>query len=353
MNIDSALLERWAPRGPFRWIALALSIVLVAGSGYALASDRFADDELPDGVALRIDGREITEDELGARIATLQALYGITPPEAEDPASDAFRRDTAKSFVIGEVIEQETDRREIVVPLKKARAELNKIVDERLAGDTAAFARFLGEVGITEDDVLDEITRTMATSQLYAEVIADVPDATLEEAREQYDARREEMRSPERRALSNIVVESQEDAEAVLAELVDGARFAEVASTSSLDTSTKDDGGRLGKVTASDLDPTYAQAAFAAEKGKPFGPVQSEFGWNVGVVTEITPGERLSFAEVKATLLTALTTQAQNDVWQEFLADLLEGADVVYADDYRPADPDAVTSDVNPASEED
>ncbi len=346
MPLNSEVLDKWSPRGTLRWLALALAVVLAVGSGVALATDSVGDQELASDVALRIDGDDITQDDLDARIATLQALYGVTPPAEGDPAADDFRRDTAKSFVIGLVIEREAARRNIVIPAKKANAELSKIVDEQLAGDRQSFARVLGDIGITEDDVLEEITRTMATSQLYEEVIADVPDATLGQARSEYDDRRDQMRTPETRTLSNIVVETQEDAAAVLAELVDGGKFAEVASVSSLDTSTKDKGGELGTVEFADLDPTYAEVAFAAEKGTPFGPVQSAFGWNVGLVTAVTPGKKLSFADVKATLLTALTTQAQGKVWQEFLGGLLADADVTYADDYRPADPDGLPSDV-------
>lgn len=339
LNLDLLKLDPWAPRGALRWAVLALAVALAASSGYALAADRVEDESLPAGVALRIGDDEITEEALTDRIATLQALYGVTPPAEDDPAADSFRRDAAKSFVIGEILERETERRDIVVPSKKVRAELNKIIDERLAGDSDAFARFLGDEGITEEAVLGEIARTIATSQLYAEVVADVPDATIAQAREQFDTRRDEMTTPERRTLSNIVVESEADAEAVLAELAGGTPFAEVAAVSSLDTRTKDKGGDLGTVASADLDPTYAAAAFAAKKGEPFGPVRSEFGWNVGLVRAVKPGQKLSFADVKVTLLTSLTTKAQTAAWQEFLGDLLDRADAEYAADYRPEDP--------------
>lgn len=347
LNLTSERFDIWSPRGALRWVALSLAVVLAIGSGVALVTDSISDEKLPGDVALRINGDDVTKDELDARIDTLQALYGVKPPAEDDPTADSFRRDAAKSFVIGWVVEREAERRGIKIPAKRANAELSKIVAEQLAGDRRSFARVLGDIGITEDDVLEEITRTMATSQLHDEVIADVPDATLEEARAEFDARRDKMRAPEKRRLSNIVVETQEDAEAVMAELAGGASFAEVAAVSSLDASTKDQGGDLGAVESADLDPSYAAAAFAAEQGTPFGPVQSEFGWNVGLVTAVQAGEKLSFAEVKATLVTALTTKAQSGVWQEFLSGLLDDADVNYADAYRPADPDGLPSELS------
>src|SRR3546814_8399407 len=297
----------WSPRGPLRWIALALAVVLTGAAGVALADGLDGDEALPAGVALRLDGKNVDAEELDRTVSTMKALYGITPPAAGSKEADAFRRDTAKSYVVGRVVDREVKRRGIVVSEQQARAELSKIIDGRLAGDRAAFTRFLGDVGLTEKTVLEEIERTIATSMLHEQVVKDVPDATLAQAKKEYADRRDEMTTPERRTLSNIVVESEADAEAVIEELKSGADFAAVAKKSSLDTSTKDKGGALGTVAAADLDPAYAEAAYAAKKGTAFGPVQSEFGWNVGLVTKIEPGDPLSFADVKVTLLSALT----------------------------------------------
>ncbi|WP_110208475.1 peptidyl-prolyl cis-trans isomerase [Nocardioides daejeonensis] len=343
--------DPWVPTGALRWVALATALVLAVGSGVALAQVR-SDDELADGVALRIGDRDVTIEMLDQQTATLEALYGVVPPVDEE-AANGFRRDTAKSYVLGEVIGQEVRRRGIVIAEKKARAELNKIVEERLAGDREAFARYLGDAGITEEAVLAEISRTLATNALFEVVVADVPDATIEQAQEEYDENRARMTTPERRSISNIVVASEDDAKAVLAELEDGGDFATVAATSSLDSSTSKKGGALGTVEATGLDAAYADVAFSARKGEFFGPVRSEYGWNVGVVTAVQPGKPLSFAEVKATLVAALTSRAQGEKWARFLGDLLERAEITYADAYRPADPDALpTGSIDPATGE-
>ncbi|WP_343996273.1 peptidyl-prolyl cis-trans isomerase [Nocardioides dubius] len=334
--------ERFVPRGVARWVVLAVVIVLVAGAGFALT--RGDDDELADGDVLRVGDTSVTAEQLDDRIAALEALYGVTPPQ-EKEAAERFRRDAAKSYVMGLVVEAEAERRDIVIAEKQSRAELGKLIEERLAGDRAAFTRFLGDAQITEEMVLAEIGRTLATNRLYEQVVADVEDATLEQARTEYDARRDEMSTAEKRALSNIVVGTEAEAQAVLAELGKGTDFAKVAAATSQDTSTSGKGGALGTVEQADLDPTYAVAAFAARKGEPFGPTESEFGWNVGVVTKIVPGTPLSFEEVAPTLIAALTTKAQNDVWQRFLADLLADADAVYADDYQPENPTSAPSE--------
>jgi peptidyl-prolyl cis-trans isomerase C len=154
------------------------------------------------------------------------------------------------------------------------------------------------------------------------------------------------MRAPERRHLLNIVVETKKVAEQVADQLENGASFAGLARQVSLDPATRDKGGDLGLRVEDELDPTYAESAFGADEGAVFGPVRSQYGWNVGLVKEVVPGEPYPFAQVKQTLLESLTNAAKLDVWRSFLRDALADADVEYAADYRPDDPDSLPSDV-------
>ena len=336
------------PRGRASVASLVLAVTLAVGSGVVLTTS--AAESLPAGAILEYRGNIVTEEQLSDRVSSLEALYGVTPPTDVDDVDD-FRRAAAKSAAVGLVLEHEAVERDIVVSDKQARAELSKIISDRLGGDRDAFVRFLADAGVTEGVILEEIKRTIATNRLFEAVTADVPDATEAEARKEYDARRADMTTPEKRVLRNIVVASKEDADAVHAALGSGAAFARVARTSSLDASTKDNDGRLGTVEETELDPAYAAVAFAARQGAVFGPVQSQHGWNVGKVERVVPGEPLGFEQVRATLVQALTSRAQLDAWRDWLGDVLERADVEYADEYRPADPTSAPADVEPTEE--
>lgn len=340
------------PEGIGRPVSLAVSGLLAAVAVVVLATASWSgidtpwnDEPLPDTAVMRIGEDVVEVSELEDRIESLEALYGVVPPTDADKLDD-FRRDAAQSLAVSLVIEQEAEERGIVVPRKKAETELAKIVSEQLGGDRAAFEQYLDRAGLSEDVILDEITRTLVNQRLFEEVVADVEPATEADAKAEFDERADEMRAPERRRLSNIVVETKEVAQQVLDQLEDGGSFEAVARRVSLDPATREEGGDLGLRALEELDPTYGEAAFGAEEGGLFGPVESEYGWNVGLVREVVPGEPYTFAEVKQTLLESLTTTAQLDVWREFLRDALADADVEYADDYRPDDPDSLPSDV-------
>jgi peptidyl-prolyl cis-trans isomerase C len=336
-------LGRIAPTGAWRWLTLAMAALVAVGSGLVLATS--SAEELPPGSVMRVNDRLVTEDQLQSRVASLEALYSVVPPEGGDEL-DEFRRSAAKSLAVSMIIEDAAADREIIISAKQAEAELAKIISDQLGGDRAQFVEYLGTVGLSETQVLDEIERTLATSRLYEDVTKDVPASTSQEARAEYDGRRDEMRTPERRRLGNIVVESQADANRVVALLGRGSTFEELVDRFSLDRSTRGKGGDLGTRTADELEPTYAGAAFAAAEGSVFGPVQTQYGWNVGRVVSVVPGDPLAFAEVEQTLVQALTAKAQLEAWRDWMRSAIEDADVVYDPTYLPDDPDGLPSDV-------
>jgi len=79
----------------------------------------------------------------------------------------------------------------------------------------------------------------------------------------------------------HILVKTEEEAKAVIAELDAGKDFAELAKTTSED-SNKSDGGDLGWFAKGRMVPEFEEAAFALEKGAyTKTPVQSQFGFHV------------------------------------------------------------------------
>ncbi|GAB3077968.1 peptidylprolyl isomerase [Nocardioides zeae] len=346
-DLVSRLRRRALPPERQRVPALLAAGALVVGSVTVTAMTW--DRGLPDDALLAVGEEVVTEEALDERIEVLRALYQMDLPE-DDGAREELRRGAAKAYATAELIADAAADRGIDVSDKEVGDELDRIVDERLAGDRSLFVDWLSEQGITEDDVRDEIERTMTTYRLMEQVVADVPAATAEEAQAEYTAREDEMRTAEQRSLRNIVVETRDQAEAVRDRIAGGEDFAAVAREVSRDASTAASGGDLGTYAAADLDPAFAVAAFGAEDGALFGPVESAFGWNVGQVTAVVPGEPLAFEQVRDTLVEALTARAQLAVWQDFVGGLLEDGDVEYAAGYEPDDPTAPPSNLPPAA---
>jgi len=151
----------------------------------------------------------------------------------------------------------------------------------------------------------------------------------------------------------HILVESEDEAKAIAADLKKGADFAELAKKKSKDPGASD-GGDLGFFTKDQMVPEFSTVAFALEPGKISDPVKSQFGWHIIKVEEKRSRKAPDFEQVKSQIETYVTRKAQAD----YVAKLRETAKVERMDqsseaaakaDSKPADSKPADSKMAPA----
>lgn len=157
-----------------------------------------------------------------------------------------------------------------------------------------------------------------AVTELYEETLAAAPPAA------------EEVRA------SHILVETEDEARALIEQLAAGADFATLAREHSIDPASEQ-GGDLGYFTAEEMVPPFSEAAFAIEPGNVGEePVQTEFGWHVIRVEDRRTPEPPSLEEVRP----QLEEQVRQRLIQEIVAELRADAQIVtYGPDGEPRDP--------------
>jgi peptidyl-prolyl cis-trans isomerase C len=110
----------------------------------------------------------------------------------------------------------------------------------------------------------------------------------------------------------HILVETEDEAKAVKAELDKGADFAELAKKKSKDPGASD-GGDLGFFTKDQMVPEFSEVAFKLEPGKISDPVKSQFGWHIIKVEEKRNRKPPEFDQVKSQIENYVTRKAQAD----------------------------------------
>jgi peptidyl-prolyl cis-trans isomerase C len=122
----------------------------------------------------------------------------------------------------------------------------------------------------------------------------------------------------------HILVEKEEEAKAVIADLKKGKKFEELAKQSK-DPGSKDRGGELDWNSPSGYVKPFADAMVKLEKGKyTEQPVQTQFGWHVILVEDVRPTKFPAFEEVKP----QLTERLQQQAFSKSVADLRAKAKV-------------------------
>jgi peptidyl-prolyl cis-trans isomerase C len=136
-----------------------------------------------------------------------------------------------------------------------------------------------------------------------------------------YDDATKQMTSEEEVRARHILVETEDEAKAILAELKGGADFADLAKEKSKDPGAAAEGGDLGYFTKDQMVPEFADVAFKMEKGGLSEPVKSQFGWHIIRVEDKRMRPVPEFDKVRSQIETYVMRKAQVDYVAKLRAD--------------------------------
>jgi len=173
-------------------------------------------------------------------------------------------------------------------------AEAKKVADTNEFKQKLAYAR----------------TKLLMESYLQSEAKAAVTDAELHKV---YDEAVGQMKSEPEVHARHILVETEDEAKALVAELKKGGDFAELAKAKSKDPGASD-GGDLGWFTKDQMVPEFSEVAFKLDKGQLSDPVKSQFGWHVIKVEDKRMRQPPEFEKVRDQLENFVVRRQQSAV---------------------------------------
>ncbi|AJD53709.1 MULTISPECIES: peptidylprolyl isomerase [Thalassospira] len=247
------------------------------------ASPVMAQDAAPaeDQVLATVNGEEILESEVRATQQGLPQQYRQLPFEMLKPM----------------LVDREINQRLLML----AGQDAGLADDEEVKNQLAALERRLVAETYLERAIAEKVTDD-AIKAHYDEFIK------TNEPEPQVHAR-------------HILLENEDDAKAVIAELDDGADFVELAKEKSTGPSGPN-GGDLGFFNKGDMVAPFAEAAFAMEPGTySKEPVQTQFGWHVILVEEKKDGVQPTLEEIRQQMEAEVTQQAVQDLIEELRSD--------------------------------
>jgi foldase protein PrsA len=139
------------------------------------------------------------------------------------------------------------------------------------------FNEFLKEQGIDLEYFKDSVKKELIISKLNDKLTEKVA-VTDEEIKAYYDTHQDEFISVK---ASHILLETEEEAEAMLKRVKAGEDFAELAKQNSIDPSAKENSGDLGYFRHGDMVEPFENAAFALEPGEISEIVPTDFGFHI------------------------------------------------------------------------
>jgi parvulin-like peptidyl-prolyl isomerase len=157
--------------------------------------------------------------------------------------------------------------------------------------------------------------------------IYDKVKLTEEEIAEYYKENKEDFIKDEEYHLRHILVETQEEAEAILGKIRGGANFAELAKERSLCPSGEK-GGDLGFITRGRTIKPFEDAAFALKPGEISEVVKTQFGYHIIKLEEISPKRQKTLEEAKREIEFIILPEKQQQALNKWLSSLKDEVNV-------------------------
>lgn len=112
-------------------------------------------------------------------------------------------------------------------------------------------------------------------------------------------------------SVRHILVETEDEAKAIIAQLGKKAKFEKLAAEKTKDTGSKENGGTLGWTVPGNFVPPFASAILGLKKGEyTKEPVQTQFGWHVIKLDDVRDLKVPTFEELKPQLQQRLQQQS-------------------------------------------
>jgi peptidyl-prolyl cis-trans isomerase C len=182
---------------------------------------------------------------------------------------------------------------------------------------------------------------------LMESLLQDTGKAALSEdaERQVYNDAVKQMTSEEEVHARHILVPTEDEAKAILAQLKAGADFATLAKEKSKDPGGAD-GGDLGYFTKEQMVPEFAAVAFKLDKGQISDPVKTQFGWHIIKVEDKRIKPTPTFEQVKGQIENYVAHRAQAALVEKLRA----GATIEHLDKPAAAPAPAADPSLNTAA---
>jgi peptidyl-prolyl cis-trans isomerase C len=254
---------------PAALAAVATAALLLAAPGLS------AQTATPDKVVATVDGMPITEQDLDI---AAEDVAGSLPAQI----TDAQKRD----YLVGYV----SDLKLVARAAREAKLDANPDFERKVA--------FFKDK-LLLDDYLGAEAKKAATPEAMQKLF----DESIKGITPEQEAR-----------ARHILVEKEDEANAIVARLKAGEDFAKIAADVSKDPGSGKEGGDLGYFTKDRMVPEFAEAAFKLKPGEISAPVKSQFGWHIIKLEDLRTKPLPSFADVKDQIAQYVTRKAQTDV---------------------------------------
>lgn len=281
--------------------------------------------------AAKVNDEPILVKDYDARVAEAQIIYGQQglnfDTDQGKQALAQIKTQLLDRMIEGKLIAQEVRKNSL--DLEDAKVKEQEEIIKKNMGDEATFQETLKQQGMTEPELRSFLA-------VYENITGDIT-LSEPEIKAFYDKYMSMYSKPESIKARHILVDTEDEANAIIAQLKTGISFVQLAKEKSIEPGAEESGGDLGTFTKGKMVPEFETAAFSQKVGtySP-APVKTEFGYHVILVEEHLPAEDPDYTKVKDQVSEDALNQTKDAKFQTYFDDLRNNAKIEYSQGYMP-----------------
>lgn len=280
-------------------------------------------------MAATVNGKGIPMTEIDSRLKQMvgehqEALVG---PEGEKLKAQ-YSEPILDQLIDIELMRQEAEKQGITIADKDLDAKIKEMMKTYNIKDQAALETILKQQSTTMEQFKKEFKIRMMIEKLGDKLAKDIKISD-KKAKDYYNTHKSEFFAKDQVHASHILVQKEEEAKKVLAELQKGADFGKLAKKYSIDTNTKDKAGDLSWMPKDQFVPAFADACWKLNVGQMSQqPVKTDYGFHIIKLLGKKAAYQQTFKEVKTQIKDKLLTDTKREKFNDHLAKVKKEADI-------------------------
>jgi len=303
-------------------IAAGSAVVLLLSAGGSVSCRRAPDPGAASPVAV-VNGEAIGLDELEEALRPVLIDSPALSP-IETSAWEELKFNALNQLIERRLLIQEAERMGIKVKGRETEEREREIRKDYPEGEFESMltSRFIDYPRWRKNLEKDLVIEKLIQESVFAEPVTDTA------VERYYRDHLEQYQIPVQVRARQIVVRTEEEAQAVRKRIVAGEEFAALAGEVSLSPDAES-GGDLGFFSRGVMPPEFDQVVFALSPGKISPVVKSPYGYHLFVGEEVREGHTRTIDQVRDEIRNILAREAEEKAYQKWLGELKAKASIM------------------------
>ena len=178
-------------------------------------------------------------------------------------------------------------------------------------------------------DKVEEFKKMTLVSLILKKEVEEKAEMSDAEVKAFFDQNEDKFTVGTQLRASHILVETEDEANAIHDKIKNGADFAKLATSLSKDKGSAEKGGDLGYFGRGKMVPEFERAAASLKPGEVSSPVRTRFGFHIIKLRDIKKGDPANFDQSKESIKKQLLAEKKKQLFESYVKNLQSEAKII------------------------